>query len=92
MGADNWAICPKCKWKEKNKSFVLAELYGKIPFEEYEKRRKEKPKELDTTLREDYEFYWTEEGLCISYSGTCEVCDYEYTFGKVCTASMDFNK
>ena len=87
MSADNWAICPRCKLEEQRQYDLqvqeVVDAYGKITAEEYEAKKealRNRPK-LETTLREDYESFITEEGrFYISYTGACQACAFRHDF------------
>lgn len=92
MSADNWAECPKCRkrvekeYADANKA--LREQYGKVSLEEYKKLedvaklKAHKCKEMDITLREDYEIGIYDGRFYIGYSGTCTDpnCDFVFHF------------
>lgn len=88
MSADNWVTCPQCKAiAEKTGEAALLEAgaaYGKVPPEKYLamiSAANQKPGPLETTLREDYEVYTTEEGLFrVSYRSSCEECGYSFNY------------
>jgi len=82
MSADNWTVCPRCfdnAQREADEAKVeVMGLYGTIPVEEFDARRKAlvEPNAADfATFREDYEFYGASEGeVQASYSGGCGKC------------------
>ncbi len=87
MSASNWAICPKCKIEyEKANEKKLAKVqsrYGKIPSDEFVNQLKEteEVKEIQETLREDYEIYTEDSGtFYVSYKCFCEVCKLKFEF------------
>jgi hypothetical protein len=87
MSADNWAICPKCKKLERDKSEKKKKKadksYGKVPKEEYEKLvlLANETVKLDETLREDYQCGIKDNGeVFIYYSGNCQRCGFDYSF------------
>jgi hypothetical protein len=77
MSADNWGICPNCKKAikpEKSK-------YGKVSEDEYLKEIAKPVKELEETLREDYECSIDENGrFHIFYRAGCQVCGFGKKF------------
>lgn len=84
MSADNWMTCPRCA---KTLDQIMAEAYAKyghVPAEEYHaelKRAREAAVNLKDTLREDYEFYWEDEGTIVaSYSCLCVKCGFKHSF------------
>jgi hypothetical protein len=81
MGADNWAICPKCNKEAEDK---YANAYGNVSESEYQNLiRKVDDHEARRTLREDYEIYISETGrFCIGYSAHCNVCKFQYSYDK----------
>lgn len=93
MGADNWKQCPNCDAKQSNNEIeaekALADDYGKISADQYEKRRSAltdlKHTVLPDTLREDYEFYFDGDAmeLNIDYSCRCETCGFNFTHHQV---------
>ena len=81
MGADNWAICPKCLARERadreRKKQKAQEAYGKVPIEEFERLRMIAGEriELSPTLREDYEIGTDSGGrFKVSYRAHCSIC------------------
>lgn len=93
MSADNWDICPRCLKKAKRereeKVQAVAEAYGKVPAEEYERMHSEAAaiedfgdKEEHHTLREDYELgiFKADGEFYVRYSGKCTVCSFSHTF------------
>ena len=90
MSADNWGICPRCN-KEHNEKIGQIQLrageqYGKVSSEKYLKLLEcanPLPK-IDPTLREDYEIFTDVEGLFfVSYSCSCNKCNFEHHFEHV---------
>lgn len=87
MGADNWAVCPKCKRvaeasKEKERKHAQ-KSYGKVTPEEWRElvRIAELPLEMPTALREDYELGTNEDGLFyVIYRCSCQDCDFRHEF------------
>ncbi len=83
MSADNWAICPNCKQKDIDE---LKNQYGTLPLEEFLALTKETKFEDDyeTEFREDYEIgiFGGSNELCISYSGECQNCSFEFHYSK----------
>lgn len=88
MGADNWAICPRCKKKAEadyaDAVRAAGEAYGKVSAEEYVRMVAALPQEepdLIPTLREDYELGTSEDGkFYVIYSGGCNVCGFSHKF------------
>lgn len=87
MSASNWTPCPRCsaeKQAEKDRQKKAAqEAYGKVPVEEFDRLRAIADEEvvLETTVREDYEFYGFDEGKVIaSYAASCQSCGLSLTF------------
>lgn len=89
MSADNWAICPQCSIKREEHlralDIALAESYGEVPVEEFDRLRSERDAEVakqpEATFREDYEIYGAEDGeLTVSYSGACRECGLKHSF------------
>lgn len=86
MGADNWAICPRCKSKHDEDAAkptdAVAKSYGKVPASEYlaniEKAKCEKP--LETSMREDWECGMDEDGNAVVYYGCSCDCGFGYRF------------
>lgn len=93
MGADNWAVCPKCEQKAYEDRHKLLEridsAYGRIPLEEFDALREQADKEVDEedyrTLREDYELgiNTLEPSFYVYYEGRCNVCDFSKFFEHV---------
>jgi hypothetical protein len=93
MGADNWAICPKCE-RERDEMLAAQEkevnaMYGRAPADEYLKalaKLHADQQEVDTddrllrTLREDYEIGVLGDELVIVYNGGCKNCGLRVTF------------
>lgn len=87
MSASNWITCPRClieaKKKKKNLQLETDKKYGKIPACNYLELLKEskKPLESNESLREDYEFHLTGEGLFSAvYKCRCETCGFGHFF------------
>lgn len=85
MSADNWAVCPRCKYRalkkfEKAGDAVQA-MYGNVTVEEFDATRAAlSMDDVGHTFREDYEFYDAETGTVeATYSGGCEVCGLSVT-------------
>lgn len=68
MSADNWAVCPRCRQRAKDKcdeaisahAQALREAYGKVSPDEYADLAKNQPEKFDEDdmaddFREDYE-------------------------------------
>jgi len=87
MSADNWAICPQCKFRtdlaKDDQRLKAGEAYGKVESAEYLEmlREAENPVEYKTTFREDYELGVDEAGYFrVSYRGSCGVCGLSHEF------------
>lgn len=87
MGADNWAVCPKCRAvalaeKEKiNKEAI--EAYGAVSRQTYQKLLDKANKEvvLKNHLRENYEIKLDECGVfTVDYRCYCSNCNFTYKF------------
>ena len=89
MGADNWAACPKCKFKKEN-AVIEARLqveksYGKVTSDKFlslinDISNKEN-EEQEKTLREDYEIGMDEYGsFSINYRASCSECQFKYNY------------
>lgn len=72
MGADNWAVCPKClKERKLTKIQKAQKAYGKVSLEEFNdllnvaKAEDEEYEENKFTLREDFEIGINEDGKFI---------------------------
>lgn len=89
MSASNWAICPRCLQRAKEKATEqLAKIASVLGAEEAEalQDRLQVNEEDFRTFREDYEFYGNWENprspapatgaykITASYSGSCEEC------------------
>lgn len=87
MGADNWAICPRClkaATKEHEAKKKKAEdSYGKVSADKYLallEASKGEP-ELDSTLREDYELgVCTDGNFYVIYKGACDKCTFKFEY------------
>jgi hypothetical protein len=87
MSADNWTICPKCKFNDidalTKKQREVTASYGVIPADEYRdavKGLREWPK-LDATMREDYEQGIDNDGeYSCSYRASCQKCGFSFSF------------
>jgi hypothetical protein len=81
MSADNWDVCPKCLSEavaaaEKAAAKVAA-LYGKVPVEEFDRKRAAlEPVESNDfrTFREDYEIGIDDGSVEVDYRGQCTAC------------------
>lgn len=88
MGADNWAVCPRCFTEaEKDAKAQLEEvmsLYGKVPVEDFDARRKAIPNPQRAgfmTLREDYGFVNNNAGVVeVEYRASCVKCGLSHKF------------
>ena len=88
MGADNWAVCPRCRDRAVAAKDALfneaAAAYGTLPVEEYEALRAKAQapaEELRRTFAEYYEFYGAENGtVTADYGGECNVCHLKCNF------------
>ena len=89
MSADNWAVCPRCARRHRDKlragAAKVAEAYGKVSVEEWDRMRAEQAERedvgIDASFREDYEFYGAEDGSVVaSYSGCCVHCGLSLSF------------
>jgi hypothetical protein len=86
MSADNWAECPRCKYRAKLKfekeSDAVQGMYGKVSVEEFDAARAAlELEDVGHTFREDYEFYGAEGGeITAEYSGHCTRCDLGLDF------------
>jgi len=98
--AYKWAICPRCneenfkKLKEMTKAVKAA--YGKVSLVEFNKLSKEAEDFKDqlkllngvderfTTLHEVHEQGIHDDEYCVSYRGSCKVCNFkfEYTYSQ----------
>lgn len=87
VSADNWTVCPRCQRQRQayiaSKRTAVAELYGKVPVDEFDDARKElaalEANEPVRSFREDYDLYGVEEGcLTIVYSGGCTTCNLKF--------------
>lgn len=88
MGANNWAICPKCKFnssrEKSHREHVAMQKYGQVSREEYERIYEEalKPVDLKETLWENYEIRTHENGeFTIYYQCGCNVCGFFFDYG-----------
>lgn len=88
MGADNWAVCPRCLARaHKAEAAALAGVmasYGKVPVAEFDAARaaiEPVHPESYATFREDYEIHGAADGVVkVDYSGSCRVCGLSLTF------------
>ena len=81
MSADNWGVCPQCKYRA-NKA--LKESYGELSAFDYIELVGESVREVEArTLREDYETYTDEDGVFyISYRCSCSICKLGFSYKK----------
>lgn len=89
MSADNYTTCPRCEHQHQENlsqmAVELAETYGKLPLEEWERTRQDheaaKRVQLEESFREDYEFHGAGTGeVTASYSGICSRCGLSTSF------------
>ena len=87
MSADNWTRCPRClKTAELKREGLLKKArdgYGKLTPEEYEALLLEsrEPIALDESLREDFEFYLSDDGCFTAhYIAKCGTCGFAFRF------------
>lgn len=85
MSADNWRICPRCKWQTETKQRLAVKkaeaLYGKVSPQAYTKliRDAETQPELKETLREDFAVYTSPDGVFrVSYRACCNRCGFKH--------------
>lgn len=86
MGADNWAICPRCQERVrreiKAREQAAIDAYGRVPVDEWkalDNAAKIIP-EPEYQFREDYEIGVHEGQFSINYRGSCRVCDLSVSF------------
>lgn len=88
MSADNWTICPNCKQnlldEKERKQNELNEKYGKISLDEYNLLQNEfellNEKEMEYTLREDYQIGIKRENFNIEYRSRCSQCQFSFIY------------
>lgn len=87
MSVINWSNCPRCArlaGEEHEQQKIAADVsYSKVPRDEFLELQAVanlEPRIPSETLREDYEFWYIDAGLRISYSGTCQDCGLEISF------------
>jgi hypothetical protein len=91
MGADNWAVCPRCFTEaEKEAKRLLQEAlesYGKVGIEEFDALRAAVPcpeRAGFMTLREDYGFVNNNAGeVEVEYRASCVKCGLSHKFETV---------
>lgn len=96
MSASNWAVCPRCKARNRAainalddaKALALSEAYGRVQPSEYITMVNTSPeypvlKDEGLTFREDYEIYGAEHGVVsVDYGGECTVCHLSVLFSE----------
>lgn len=87
MGADNWAICPRCRVTTMTNHKIAEQraktAYGAVSEDEYHRllAAAAKEVELKQTLREDYEIGIGEDGTFdVNYRSSCDVCGFRYEY------------
>lgn len=89
MSADRWSICPKCGKTPQEiraeREQALAEVYGKVPREEWEEMREAaaapiREDEAMETFREDWDIYLQDGAVNVSYTGYCARCGAHVEF------------
>ena len=86
MGAENWALCPKCKILEDEIRQALIKNikdgYGVMRESEYLSlvERSKAPIVLKETLREDYEIGIWKGSFWVKYEAYCDKCGFEKVF------------
>lgn len=88
MGADNWAVCPRCigraRAAEAEQLAAVMADYGKIPVTEFDKARAvvTTPRDQDfDTFREDYSITGAATGtVTVGYHGQCTECGLILSF------------
>lgn len=87
MSADNWALCPRCKWQSeleyRNRAQEVRDSYGKVAPEYYLETLKalETKPDLEPTFREDYELGVLDNGqFYVNYRGGCTQCGLNKEF------------
>lgn len=96
MGADHWAICPKCNAanlaaKEKQQLDAGA-AYGKVTRAEYLKMLEtaNAPVETKETLREDYEIGVDKNGVFeVAYGCSCSECNFKFHYASGSLRTLD---
>lgn len=88
MSANNWSVCPKCKANEERRQKTATEWaakkYGVVTPAEYMAMLEDaKPRELEETMREDYEIGVDDDGeFFVDYAATCQHggCNFMFRF------------
>jgi predicted nucleic-acid-binding Zn-ribbon protein len=86
MGADNWAMCPKCGTTQDQRVAAVEEQYGKVPlarFRELMERAKSRDAQTagEESLREDYELGIGRTGLFfVRYQASCKNCGFAFEY------------
>jgi len=91
MSADNWAICPRCVKRAREKLTActgdVVMSYGQVPLEDFVRAQASlapvDPEQF-RTFREDYEIHGASEGaIRVDYGGGCDVCGLTLSFNDV---------
>lgn len=92
MSANNWTQCPKCVAAEKERQTKAvaksAKSYGKVDPDKFlAMLEDQKPREIEDTMREDYELGVDSSGdFYVSYRCSCNKCDFEFRYKHECNA------
>lgn len=97
MSASNWAVCPRCRKRKQaeldKRQAEVNELYGTVPFEEFDRARGEFETTdwtVPETFREDYEIHGAGDGVIhVSYGGGCSECGLSLNFEHVHPLDVD---
>lgn len=83
MSADNWTVCPRCKYRHSVKRKEARDLannsYGLVPLEKWQEldaaAQALVPEYTECRFREDYEISGAEDGcIDVEYRGHCDTC------------------
>lgn len=101
MGADNWAICPKCQKtaeeKQEKLKTKIEESYGKVSREEYAAMVEkfgdveillDSPSNEARTLSEYYELGIVGDVFEISYHAHCKACEFDKKYDHIETLEL----
>lgn len=76
MSADGWKQCPICNGLPEKFRIGYKHLYGKIPEQEYERKKKEyETVQVASSVRIDYEYTLkADKTIFLTFYAECEVC------------------
>lgn len=93
MSADNWRECPKCekRLKELNdKLFATGKKsFSEKEWDDFESFKSALEEKDNTSLREDYEFWYDDNDLLnMRYGSYCDICGFDANLDNIKDSSL----